>query len=172
MMISLKGKKVILSKVKKNDLKFFQLWRNTYDIWKNNTQFIFLNNIYQKHWFSSLSSKDKVMFTIANQRKKPIGVCGFTNFNSENKHAKIAIIIGDTKLHSKGIGSETMSLLLRYGFEELKLHRIEAEIIEFNKISINFFKKFGFKFESSLRDSMWRKNSWWNIQKYSLINEN
>ena len=172
MMVSLKGKKIVLSKVKKNDLKYFQLWRNTYDIWKNNTQFIFLNTIYQKHWFSTLSCKDKVMFTVTNQKNKPIGVCGFTNIDLENKHAKIAIIIGYTKLHSKGIGSETMSLLLRYGFEKLKLHRIEAEIIEYNKISIKFFKKFGFKFESSLRDCMWRENSWWNIEKFSLISKN
>ena len=171
-MMNLKGKKIILNKIKKNDLKFFQLWRNAYDIWKNNTQFIFLNMIYQKYWFSTLSNHDKVMFTVTDKKKKPIGVCGFTNIDSENNNAKIAIIIGETKLHSQGIGTETMGLLLEYGFQELKLHRIEAELIEYNKISINFFTKFGFQFESSLRDSIWRKNRWWNIQKFSLLNKN
>ena len=55
-MVILKGNKVILRSVTKNDLRFFKIWRNAYEIWKNNTQFIFLNMVNQNIWFKSLSN--------------------------------------------------------------------------------------------------------------------
>ena len=170
-MVILKGNKVILRSVTKNDLRFFKIWRNAYEIWKNNTQFIFLNMVNQNIWFKSLSNskKNKAMFTITDKRKIPIGICGLTSIDLDNKNAKIAIIIGKINLHSKGIGSESLELLLQYGFNHLKLHRIEAEIIEYNKKSIEFFQKFNFQFEIILHQTLWRKNKWWGIHKYSLI---
>jgi len=170
-MVYLKGNKIILRSVVKKDLEFFKIWRNTYEIWKNNTQFILLNMINQRNWFQSLSDrkKNRAMFTIINKTKIPIGICGFIDIDPDNKNAKIAIIIGKIDLHSKGIGSESMNLLLDYGFNQLKLHRIEAEIIEYNTNSIKFFQKFNFQLETNLRQAIWRKHRWWNIQKYSLI---
>ena len=80
-MVTVSGKKIILRSVIKNDLEFFKQWRNNHDIWKNNTQYIFLNMLYQNNWYSSLPNSDKVMFTITNRKKNPIGVCGFTNID-------------------------------------------------------------------------------------------
>ena len=163
--------KIKLRKVKKTDIKYFRDWRNSAEIWKNNTQFTFLNMKDQNIWFKSLFDKNskKQMFTIIDSKKKPVGICGLINLNEIEKSAKIAIIIGNLNLQSKGIGSQVLTLLLKYGFGELKLHRIEAEVIEYNEISQSFFKKFNFKEEVELRNFLFRKGKWWNLITFAKL---
>ena len=109
------------------------------------------------------------MFTIIDDKQNPIGICGLVQFDEDNKNAKVAIIIGNTKNHSKGIGTESLNLLLEYGFKELKIHRIDAEVIEYNKKSLNFFKKLGFKQEVVMRDYIFRNGKWWNLFIFSKM---
>ena len=167
----LKGKIISLRKVKQEDLKFFRDWRNTPAIWQNNTQFILLNLKQQDSWFNrinSINTKEK-MFTIINEKQKPIGICGFVQIDNNHKNAKIAIIIGKTRLHSKGIGTESLNLLLKYGFNKLKIHRIDAEVIEYNEKSINFFQKLGFEPDAVMRDYIFRNGKWWNLFIFSKM---
>ena len=167
----LKGKIISLRKVKFEDLKFLRDWRNTPVIWENNTQFILLNLKQQNLWFKKINSnisKEK-MFTVIDEKQNPIGICGLVQIDEDNKNAKVAIIIGNTKNHSKGIGTESLNLLLSYGFNKLKIHRIDAEVIEYNKKSLNFFKKLGFKQEVVMRDYIFRNGEWWDLVVLSKI---
>ena len=170
-MVSLKGEKITLRSVKRSDLEFFKNWRNSHEIWNNNTQFVLLNMEHQNSWFESLNDPKakKKMFTIINKTKTPIGICGLIQIDSENKNAKVAIIIGRTELHSHGIGTESLDLLLTYGFERLKIHRIEAEVLEFNKKSKNFFQKSGFKLDATFRDYIFRNGKCWKLFSLSKL---
>ena len=163
--------KIQLRRVTKEDLENFRTWRNSINIWKNNTQFIFLNMENQKKWIKSLSEKNsnKHMFTIIDKKKKPIGICGLTNLDPIEKSAKIAIIIGNSNSQSRGIGTQSLTLLLNYGFRKLKLHRIEAEVLEYNIKSQSFFEKFNFHKEVELRDYLFRNEKWWNLIIYSKL---
>ena len=154
----LKGKIISLRKVKQEDLKFFRDWRNTPAIWQNNTQFILLNLKQQDSWFNrinSINTKEK-MFTIINEKQNPIGICGFVQIDNNHKNAK-------------GIGTESLNLLLKYGFNKLKIHRIDAEVIEYNEKSINFFQKLGFEPDAVMRDYIFRNGKWWNLVVLSKI---
>ena len=163
--------KIQLRRVTKEDLENFRNWRNSTNIWKNNTQFIFLNMENQKKWIKSVSEKnsDKHMFTIIDTKKRPIGICGLTNLDPIEKSAKIAIIIGNSNSQSRGIGTQSLTLLLNYGFRKLKLHRIEAEVLEYNIKSQSFFEKFNFHKEVELRDYLFRNEKWWSLIIYSKL---
>ena len=89
--------------------------------------------------------------------------------NAKDKSASIAIIIGEKKYHNKGFGIEILQLLINYGFAKIKLHRIEAEIIAYNQISVNLFKKMNFKQEVIMRDSLWRQGKWCDVYTFSLL---
>ena len=90
-------------------------------------------------------------------------------YYQDNKNAKVAIIIGDASLQSKGVGTQVLELLLDYGFRKKKLHRIEADVLEFNKKSISFFQKFDFKKEFCMRDYLFRNDRWWDMIVFSKI---
>ena len=73
-------------------------------------------------------------------------------------------------MHGKGLGTEALQLLVNYGFKKMKLHRIGAEIFEYNKISLKLFEKLNFKREALLRDGLWKDGRWWDVYTYSILN--
>ena len=73
--------------------------------------------------------------------------------------------------HGKGIGTMVLSHLLKYGFKKLHLHRISAEVIEYNENSIHLFEKSKFKTDAIFREVIWRNNQWWNIKSMSILKE-
>jgi UDP-4-amino-4,6-dideoxy-N-acetyl-beta-L-altrosamine N-acetyltransferase len=163
-------KKISLRKITKEDLKILLKWRNTESIWKNNTQFVLLNSKDQIKWYNEINQKksNRVMFII-NYNQKPIGVCGLIHLNKVKKSADIAIIIGETKFQNKGIGKKCLKQLLEYGFIKLDMHRITAEVLEFNINSREFFYKMNFKYEGILRENMWRDGKWHHTEIYSIL---
>ncbi len=160
-----------LKKINSSYLEKIKNWRNLESIRNFNYQYTLLNMKNQHEWHSSLTtSHDKKMF-IVTKNSIPIGICGLIHIDKENKNADVSIILGECNLHGKGIGSIILEKLVEYGFKKLKLHRIGAEIFEFNKISVYLFEGLSFKKEATLRQSLWRNNKWWNIYVYSVINE-
>ena len=160
-----------LRKIKQQDLSILRDWRNSKEIFPFNSQFSLLNMIDQKKWFAEIDKKksDRKMFMIT-LNKKTIGVGGLIQHDVKNKSADIAIIIGERKSHGKNYGTQSLQKLVEYGFNNLNLHRIGAEIFEFNKISVKLFEKLNFKHEITLRDVLWRDGRYWNVLGYSLLN--
>jgi ribosomal-protein-alanine N-acetyltransferase len=52
----------------------------------------------------------------------------------------------------KGIMTEALSAIIQYGFDQMKLHRIEVLISHHNKRSQRLIRRLGFKREGVLRD--------------------
>ncbi len=70
-----------------------------------------------------------------------------------DRHARLAIGIFDRRFWSQGYGSEAIRLILRYGFEDLGLHRIDLVVLAFNHRAIRCYEKCGFRHEGVLRDN-------------------
>jgi len=166
----MKQRLVKLRSVRKSDLEVIRDWRNSQDTREFNTQFTLLNMKNQRKWFVEISKEESLrkMFVITKDGN-PIGICGLINIDKENKSADVAIILGEKNQRCKHFGSESLELLLNYGFKKLKLHRIEAEIFEYNKRSVNLFEKLNFKFEATMRDKLWRDGKWWDVKLYSIL---
>lgn len=163
--------KIQLKKITKSDLKLLIEWRNSNKIFLYNTQYFLLNLKMQMDWFNSLQNdSSRKMFMILHENVK-IGICGLIDIDYKNKNANIAIIIGKTQLHTKGLGTMALSNLLNYGFKEIGLHRIGADVIEYNKTSIRLFEKSKFKIDVIQRDVIWRNNRWWNMYSMSILKD-
>jgi len=167
----LHGKNVNFRKITKSDLHILQRWRNSTDVFLYNTQYVLLNMIDQKNWYEQIMQKnsDRIMFMVVNKLNAPIGVCGLIHNDLKNKSASIAIIIGEKKFQNKGFGTEILQILIDYGFNKLKIHRLEADVFVFNEASIKFFQKNNFTQEVILRDSLWRRGKWWDVFIFSIL---
>lgn len=161
--------KMKFKKIGKNDLSILLSWRNKEGIRDFNTQFMLLNLELQKKWFMQIKkSNEREMFLIIYD-DKPVGVCGLINMDKKNHNAEIAIIIGEKENHGKGIGTSAMKKLLKIGFKKFNLHRISAEVFEFNNTSQKFFESLDFKYECTEKDKLWRRGKWWNVIMYSIL---
>lgn len=79
-----------------------------------------------------------------------IGACILFNFDPGFHCAEIGYELHPA-YHGQGIMSEVLSAILAYGFNELELHRIEANPLAGNPPSINLLRKLGFTHEGTLR---------------------
>ena len=99
---------------------------------------------------------------------KMVGTCGFTSFNCTSDSAEVGYVL-NPDYWGKGIASEALNCVLRFGFEELKLHRIEAKFIEENQRSLHVMQKVGMTFEGVSREALFVKGSYVNVGVCSIL---
>lgn len=85
-----------------------------------------------------------------------IGSAGLTDISAKNRSATFGIAIGDAAARGKHYGQEATELVLRYGFDELNLHRIQLYVFAFNSRAIAMYKRVGFQEEGRRREVLFR----------------
>jgi len=86
-----------------------------------------------------------------------------------NSMGFIRLGIGAPEDRRKGYGRETVSLLLRYAFDELNLHRLSAIIPEYNLPAQALFQGFGFLEEVRRRQALERASRRWDLLQFGLL---
>jgi len=172
----LEGNFTILRSIENKDLKKLLYWRNLEKFRKHFREYRELNYTQQKIWFENVVKGDKntIMFSILSKKTKELlGVCGLCYIDWVNKNADFSIYIGKKEVYiDTKFAPDASKILLNYGFSNLGLHRIWAEIYDFDKKKINFFKKLFFKLDGKHRETYWCNNEWNDSLFYSiLINE-
>ena len=71
---------------------------------------------------------------VLRSQNKMIGTCGFTKIGFENNSGEIGYVI-NPRYQRIGIAPEAAREVMRFGFEVLNLHRIEARFMEGNTYS-------------------------------------
>ncbi len=99
-----------------------------------------------------------------------IGTCTLFSFNFDFHYAETGY-----NLHRdywrQGITSEAMSAVLTYGFTELGLHRIEADVAPDNTRSKNLLLKLGFTFEGNLRQRYFFRGQFEDEYYFGLLKD-
>lgn len=90
-------------------------------------------------------------YIIENESSKVIGWCGFHTWYTEHNRAEIGYFLNDDCHKHKGYMSEVLPVVLRYGFEQMNLHRVEALLADYNTASKRLLIKSGFVYEGCLR---------------------
>ena len=173
----IKGKKVGLRAVEKEDLPFLRDWRNIVEFRKNFREVRELSLTDQEAWFDHLQKTKHInyMFTIVDlNTQKPIGAAGLLYINWIIRSADFSFYIGEDEAYidDKGLAEEATQLLINYGFNNLNLHKIWMELYEFDNVKIDFFtNKFGFKQDGILRDNCFENGKYWNSLIISKLNQ-
>lgn len=96
------------------------------------------------------------------------GYIKLTRIRWFNRKAEISIMI-KKEFQKKGFGTKVMRGIINYAFTKMNLHRLEAEVLEFNEPSIKLMEKLGFKREGSLREAKYNDGKYWDIYRYGLL---
>ena len=102
-------------------------------------------------------------------RKKVIGHIGLYNIDLRLKSAEYAILIGNNEYIGRGVGRKVTGLILQYAFKELKLNRIYLSLISENLSAYNLYLKMGFKKEGCLRQSILKKENYYDSILMALL---
>lgn len=71
----------------------------------------------------------------------------------------------------RGYATEAAEAMVRFGFEELGLHRIWSHTVAENAASQRVMEKLGMRCEGRLRETQWYKGRWWDTVVYGILEE-
>ncbi len=100
--------------------------------------------------------------------QKMVGTCGFTAFRCADDCAEVGYVLNPA-YWGKGIAIEALERVMEFGFEELKLHRIEARFMEGNDRSLHVMQKVGMTFEGIQRHGMFIKGEYINVGTCAIL---
>lgn len=102
--------------------------------------------------------------------RKMIGTCALLRMDLSNRRAEVGYLL-HRAFWRKGIMSEALQRVIQYAFEELKLHRLEADTDPDNLSSIKLLERFGFQREGLFKDRWIVGGKWSDSLMLGLISQ-
>lgn len=100
----------------------------------------------------------------------PIGLTAFLNYDSEQRTAELRKLISGDGLRGRGYGKAATRLWLRYGFEELNLHKIYLTTLDTNVRNIRLNEHLGFTLEGIFRDELFIDGRYHDVLRMAIWN--
>ena len=114
---------------------------------------------------------DMITFAITHRLKGYlIGAISLFHFERSHNLAEMGYWVGKP-YWNQGYCTEAAREVLRYGFETLKLNRIQARHLTRNPASGRVMEKAGMKFEGVLRQSLYRWGVFEDAAMYAILRE-
>lgn len=94
----------------------------------------------------------------------PLGLVSIYNIEWNNRSGTLAIGIGSADDRHLGYGTDALTLIMRYAFNELNLERLELEVVEYNSGAQKLYERLGFKLGGKRREAVIRDG-----QKFDIL---
>ncbi len=143
----MKGEKVSLSVIMKEDLPLLWKWHNDREVrsfFPDSDTFTYLEDEYE--WYDKIRKvKDKVRVfaVVENDEEDPVGTVGFNKMDLKNGHAEIGYFMGK-EYWGKGFATEAVRLMTQYAFSHINLRKVYATVNDGNAASSRVLEKNGY----------------------------
>ena len=173
-MLHTPNKKIFLSPVEEENIEQLRQWRNRPDLRQYFREYKEISKISQLKWFTKHVNEDpnEINFEIHDyESNKLIGHCVLSQIKWTNRTSEFGIYIGDDSFLGKGYGKDALETLIKYGFEEICLNRIWAEVYSINENALNLYKKVGFEVEGILKQHVYKNGKFIDSFLIGLLKE-
>ena len=142
-----------------NVVKFYNL-----KPFENESDGVRLVNLYTHRFNENLGIRWGIAYK---NSENVIGTIGFNSY-IKNHRATIGFDL-QTKYWNQGIITEVLAKIIDFGFNELEINRIEAEVMQENYASEKVLTKSNFQKEGVLREWMFWNNTYFDLTMFSLL---
>ena len=169
----IEGRLTGLRAVEDSDLAQLLAWRNRPGLRRCFREYRELNATQQRQWFDTKVNGDPStrMFAIVElATQRLLGACGLCYIDWVNRTADFSIYLGADDLYiDERLAPDAARTLIRYGFEELGLHRLWSEIYAFDHAKTVFFEALGWHLDGRHRQTHWAEGAWHDSLYFSLL---
>ena len=105
---------------------------------------------------------------IHKQANRLIGSCGLTLSNANGPQYGFGYVL-HRQWWRQGLASEATLALMKFGFGELRAHRLWAHVFVGNTASEKLLQKLGFRHEGCALQSFFVRNAWHDVQTFAML---
>ena len=101
---------------------------------------------------------------------RALGHISLGSISEQNRSGRISrVLVAEGK--GRGYCAAMVQNLLKIGFEQLHLHRIDLGVYDFNHAAIRCYKKCGLQVDGVLRDVMRHDDHYWSLVEMSILED-
>lgn len=163
---------IYLRKMTYDDTEDIIRWRNSEGVRKNFIYQGLFTRESHENWIKTMVETGKVVQLMICEAatNKPVGSVYVRDIDRTHNKGEYGIFIGEETARGKGYGTATAKLMIKYCFEELKLHRLFLRVYADNYQAIRSYEKGGFVKEAYLRDDVFVDGRYRDIVLMGIIN--
>lgn len=123
------------------------------------------------NWLMMLKSNPQknIVFVVSDNQQQPCGILSITNIDLYHKRADWAFYIKPDA--RGGIGRTLEKFVLSFVFSELKLNKLNCEVLIDNQAVINLHTKFFFQKEGIRREHCFKDNAFYDVVLMGITKE-
>lgn len=121
-----------------------------------------------KWYHLNVNNNARIDLVFEDIEDQPIAMGGLTSIDPFIRKAELYIFVNPDS-QAKGIGTRVTSLLCKYAFEILSLHKVYLYTNETNIAAQRIYEKNGFKLEGRLRDELYVNERYETRLYYGLL---
>lgn len=163
--IFLKGQKTVLRPLKKDtDITTIVKWMNDQNVIQYLSRYLPMSVSEEERWFENLPNRvSDIVLAIETLDGILIGTIGLHDIHPKDRGATHGIVIGEKDYWGGGYGTDAGMTLFNYAFNTLNLRKIKSSVIGFNKRSLNYHLKCGYKIVGAHKNDIFKNGRYHDL---------
>lgn len=156
--------------ITEEDLETIRTWRTSQTVTRYQYTDPNISEQDQIKWFDIIKKDTTSIYKIIRYKnKQKIGLVSFTEIDELNRRCVWGFYIGDEAARARGLGAVSTYYILNYVFESLRMNKILAEVLAFNKEALKLNHKFGFHQEAHYRQHRFKYGEFHDSYGFALL---
>ncbi|NIN67136.1 MAG: GNAT family N-acetyltransferase [Anaerolineae bacterium] len=166
------GEQTRLRAIEREDIPIFVRWLNDPEVRQYLEMYLPMSVAEEEQWFEAqLKDDTSRIFGIETEEGRLIGNIGLHNLDWKNRNALLGIVIAEREYWGRGYGTDAVTTLLDFAFNEMNLHRVSLSVYEFNERAVRCHEKCGFRHEGRAREALFRDGSYHDHFLMAILRE-
>lgn len=129
----------------------------------------------EERWFEGMVAahgSERFFYVICRREDdRPVGTTDLHEVDRGNGSASLGIAIGEEGDRGLGYGTDALIALVTFGFDQLRLERIQLDVYDFNERARGVYERVGFVHEGTMRRALFRDGAFHDVHRMAVLRD-